>query len=88
VIIQALDTLVDLLEFRALGDTMPTQTVQKGRVHPDDTTLIEQMEEVIRRLDWLEQKAFNLAVQLDFERDQVIADQLTARRTLPVLSPV
>jgi hypothetical protein len=49
---------------------VPKTTVQKGRVRPDDTTLIESMQAVIERLDRLEQEALELAVRLDLEGDQ------------------
>jgi hypothetical protein len=59
-----------LLEYEAPGDNVPKTTVQKGRVRPDDTTLIESMQAVIERLDRLEQEALELAVRLDWEGDQ------------------
>jgi hypothetical protein len=52
-----------LLEYEAPGDNVPKITVQKGRVRPDDTTLIESMQAVIERLDRLEQEAVELAVR-------------------------
>jgi sugar phosphate isomerase/epimerase len=61
-----------LLEYEAPGDNVPRITVQKGRVRPDDTTLIESMQAVIERLDRLEQEALELAVRLDLEWDQAL----------------
>ena len=52
--------------------------MHKGRIHPDDTTLIRHMEAWIEHLDGLNDQALRLAVLLDWEEDPAVANALTA----------
>jgi hypothetical protein len=73
---RALTTSADLLGYWALGDTVPTPIEKKTRIRPDDSTLIDAMEDVLAHLIRLDQEALALSIKLDLEHDAAIADRI------------